>query len=329
MPRFSTLIYYMAKQLIQKIKEGEIVYGTCIVSTSPVWSGAISQSLLDFVFLDTEHIPLDRNELAMLCKVYQAMGLATIVRISYPDPYLACMAKDVGATGVLAPYVEDAGQIRQIVGATKYRPLKGERLYRVLDGTETLEPELMAYLEKYNAGSMCLVNIESMTAVARLSSLLDTPGLDAVIIGPHDLSINMGLPEQYEHPAFEEVVREIIHQTREKGIAAGIHFPCNPERQIKWIREGVNIVLHSSDMGLFNQKLKEDISLIRRAAGERLYNREFAGERFSVSSAVDEHLIARKSAGEHFSVSSAVDEHLIARKSAGERLDPENADLII
>ena len=174
----------MAKHLIQKIKDGEIVYGTCIVSTSPVWSASLAPSLLDFVFLDTEHIPLDRNELAMLCKVYQAMGFTTVVRILYPDPYLACMAKDAGATGVLAPYIEDAAQIRQIVGATKYRPLKGERLDRVLEGTEALEPELKDYLEKYNDGSMCLINVESMTAVEKLTSLLDCPGLDAIIIGP-------------------------------------------------------------------------------------------------------------------------------------------------
>ena len=249
------------------MKEGEIVYGTCIVSTAPIWSQALSPALLDFVLLDSEHIPMDRNELAMLCQVYQAKGLTTIVRIPYPDPYLACMAKDAGAMGVLAPYVEDVGQIKQLVGATKYRPLKGERLQRALDGVETLEQALVSYLEKYNEGSMCLINIESMSAVERLSSLLDCRGLDAVIIGPHDLSINMGLPEQYAHPAFEKVVGTIIHQARKRGIAAGIHFPGSAERQIRWIKEGLNIVLHSSDLGLFSQKLKDDMILIREATG--------------------------------------------------------------
>jgi len=255
----------MIKNLLQKLKDGEIIYGTCIVSTAPIWSKSLAQSLLDYVFLDTEHIPMDRNELAMLCQVYKAKGLSTIVRIPSPDPYLACMAKDAGATGVLAPYVEDAGQIKQMVGATKYRPLKGKRLSRVLDGNDTLEPELKDYLEKYNEGSMCLINIESIPAVEHLSSLLDVYGLDAVIIGPHDLSINMGLPEQYDHPEFEKVVRTIIHQVRKKGLAAGIHFPGNPERQIKWINEGVNIVMHSSDVRLFNQKLNEDITRIKEA----------------------------------------------------------------
>jgi 4-hydroxy-2-oxoheptanedioate aldolase len=258
----------MAKNLLQKLKDGEVIYGTCIVSTAPIWSKSLTQSLLDYVFLDTEHIPMDRNELTMLCQVYKAIGLSTIVRIPSPDPFLACMAKDAGATGVLAPYIEDVDQIKQMVGACKYRPLKGKRLTRVLDGSETLEPELIDYLRKYNEGSMCLINIESMPAVEHLSALLDVSGLDAVIIGPHDLSINMGLPEQYDHPEYEKVVRKIVHQVREKGIAAGIHFPEKPERQIKWIKEGVNIVMHSSDIRLFNQKLNEDITRIKEAVGE-------------------------------------------------------------
>ncbi len=258
----------MANNLLEKLKHGENIYGTCIVSTSPIWSKAVKNSGLDFVFLDTEHIPMDRTELTVLCQVYSAMGISPIVRIPGPDPITACMVKDAGAIGVIAPYVETAEQIRQLVGATKFRPLKGERLQRVLNNKEVLEPELRTYLEKYNEGSLTIVNIESMTAVKNLDVLLDVDGLDAIIIGPHDLSINMGLPEQYEHPEFEKVVKEIIQKSRSKGIAAGIHFPDKPDRQIKWMKEGANVVMHSSDMLLFNQKLKEDLNKIKKAAGD-------------------------------------------------------------
>jgi 4-hydroxy-2-oxoheptanedioate aldolase len=257
------------KNLIRKLQAGQTIYGTCIASTSPTWSKVLNNSILDYVFLDTEHIPMDRNELALLCQIYNAKGLSPIVRIPAPDPYLACMAKDAGAIGVIAPYVESVEQIKELVGATKYRPLKGERLKNVLNGTETLEPALKTYLDNYNEGSLCIVNIESLKAVEDLDALLDVPGLDAVIIGPHDLSINMGLPEQYDHPEYEKVVKEIIHRTRKKGLAVGIHFPGVPERQIKWMKEGVNIVMHSSDMALFSQKLNEDIGLIKKAAGEQ------------------------------------------------------------
>lgn len=258
----------MAINLVEKLKNGENIYGTCIVSTSPIWSQVVKGSGLDYVFIDTEHIPIDRAELASMCQIYRALEIAPIVRIPAPDPYLACMAKDAGAVGVIAPYVENVKQIQDLVGATKLRPLKGERLQKVLDGKEELPDELKTYLEKYNDGSMCIVNIESIAAVENLESLLDVPGLDAVIIGPHDLSINMGLPEQYEHPEYEKIVKEIIQKTRRKGLAAGIHFPGIPERQIKWMKEGVNMVLHGSDMFLFSQKLREDISKIKNATGD-------------------------------------------------------------
>ncbi len=266
----------MAGSILDKLKRGENIYGTCIVSTSPIWSKSLNNSGLDFVFLDTEHIPMDRTELTGLCQVYSAMGISPIVRIPSPDPYTACMVKDAGAVGVIAPYVENAEQIRQLVGATKFRPLKGERLQRILNNEEVLEPQLKTYLEKYNEGSLTIVNIESLAAVNNLDVLLNIDGLDAIIIGPHDLSINLGIPEQYEHPEFEKVVKKIIQKSRSKEIAAGIHFPDNPDRQIKWMKEGVNIIMHSSDMLLFHQKLKEDINKIKKATGDEIITSEDA-----------------------------------------------------
>ncbi|WP_339705161.1 aldolase/citrate lyase family protein [uncultured Kriegella sp.] len=258
----------MADTILQKLRKNKNIYGTCILSTSPIWSKAVKGIGLDFVFIDTEHIPMDRTELTLLCQLYAAMGISPVVRIPSPDPYLACMAKDSGAIGVLAPYIENVEQVKEMVGATKYRPLKGERLQNVLKGTETLKPALATYLKTYNEGSLCLINIESTAALDNLDALLNVSGLDGVIIGPHDLSINMGLPEQYGHPDFEKAVKEIIRKARNKGIAAGIHFPSDPNRQIKWMQEGANIVLHSSDMFLFAQKLEEDLKTIKNSAGD-------------------------------------------------------------
>ncbi|RAJ12492.1 HpcH/HpaI aldolase family protein [Arenibacter echinorum] len=258
----------MALNLKQKLSGNQNIYGTCILSTSPIWSKVVKGTGLDFVFLDTEHVPLDRTELTFLCQIYNAHGMSPIVRIPSPDPYAACMAKDAGAVGVLAPYIENIGQVQQMVGATKYRPLKGERLQNVITGREELSPVLKTYLDNFNQDSLCLINIESTIAVQRLDELLSVSGLDGIVIGPHDLSINMGLPEQYDHPNFEKAVKEIINKARAKGLAAGIHFPAHPEYQIKWVKEGANIVLHSSDMRLFSQKLSEDLSNIKKAVGD-------------------------------------------------------------
>ncbi|MDB5243007.1 MAG: HpcH/HpaI aldolase [Spirosoma sp.] len=254
--------------LRQKLKQGQNVYGTCITSTSPMWPKAIKQIGLDFVFLDTEHIPLDRAELARLCQQFRAYDITPIVRIPSPDPFRACQVIDGGAIGVVAPYLESVEQIQELVGATKFRPLKGERLTAYLNGSDLMSAEMNDYIATYNADTICIANIESVPALNRLDELLSVPGLDAVFIGPHDLSVSLGLPEQYDHPDFEAAVRTIIHTTRAKGLSIGIHFSLEPERQIQWMKEGVNIVVHSFDVALFSQRLRHDLRIIKDAIGD-------------------------------------------------------------
>jgi 4-hydroxy-2-oxoheptanedioate aldolase len=207
-------------------------------------------------------------EIASLCQLYKAMGIAPVIRIPSPDSFKACQMIDAGAEGILAPYIETAEQIKELVGALKYRPLKGKRLKEALENHDSLEPELKTYLENYNRGNLCIINIESIPAVENLDSLLSVAGVDAVFIGPHDLSVNMALPEMYDHPEFEKMVSIIIKKCRAKNIAVGIHFSESPERQVKWQKEGVNIIIHSSDIAILSQKLVSDIQLIRKSAGD-------------------------------------------------------------
>lgn len=262
--------------MLEKLKQGQNVYGTCLTSSTPGWIQILKQAGLDFVFIDTEHISLDRVETARMCQMVQASGMTPIVRIPSPNPYLACQCIDGGAKGIIAPYLESADEIKELVGATKYRPLKGKVLQNVLMGRQELSAEMKTYLTQYNRGNLCIANIESVPAMDQLDSLLSIPGLDGVFIGPHDLSVSLGVPEQYDHPEFEKAVKHIIHTTRSKGLSIAIHFSLEPERQIKWIAEGVNIVVHSSDRALFSQKLNNDMHIIRNAVGDTRTDRSMA-----------------------------------------------------
>ncbi|HLK30122.1 MAG TPA: aldolase/citrate lyase family protein [Puia sp.] len=254
--------------LLEKLEQGKNVYGTCITSTAPMWPGAIKSAGLDFVFIDTEHIPLDRNELALLCQNFKSNNIVPIVRIPSPDAYRACQAIDGGAAGIVVPYIESKTQVVELIGAVKYRPLKGELLSAYLDGTKPMPDVLKQYTGNFNCNNICIANIESVPAIERLDEILSVPGLDAVFIGPHDLSVSLGLPEQYDHPDFERAVKTIIHTTRKKGLHIGIHFSLEPERQIKWVKEGANIIVHSFDIALFLQRLKHDMHVIKTAVGD-------------------------------------------------------------
>jgi 4-hydroxy-2-oxoheptanedioate aldolase len=256
------------KKLLERLRKGQRLYGTAVLSSSPLWPLAVKRTGVDFVFLDTEHTPFDKTTLAGMCIAYRGLGLPPLVRIGSPAPQEARGVLDGGASGILAPYVESPDQVRALVGAVKLRPLKGERLRAALQQQESLESELEDYLRDWNKDNFLMINIESVPAVERLDAILAEPGLDGIIIGPHDLSLSLGLPERYRHPHFEDVVRHIITSAREKGLSAGIHFPQEAELQVKWAQAGANIIMHSSAMALFEQKLKDDLKVIRRSLGE-------------------------------------------------------------
>ncbi len=253
---------------LQRLQSGQRLYGTSILSPSPLWPPAVQRTGVDFVFIDTEHIPFDRMTLAQMCLAYRAFGLPPLVRIPSPDPYEACQVLDAGAAGVLAPYIEHPEQVKRLVGATKLRPLKGERLDEALNDRGCLAPGLCDYLDRRNTENFLLINIESVPAMERLDEILAVPGLDGVIVGPHDLSVSLGLPEQYSSPRFEEALEEIVSKVRAKSLGIGVHFPGHCDLQIQWARKGLNIILHSSDIFLVQQSLERDLAAIRRTLSD-------------------------------------------------------------
>lgn len=256
------------KQLIKAMRGGDMVYGTAVYSPSPIWPRVIKNLDLDMVFIDTEHTPHDRNTISWLCQVYNAHNLAAVVRIPEPSPYLAQMTLDGGATGIIAPYIESPEQVKALGGAVKLGPLKGDKLKAVLDGEAELEPDLDAYLTKGNANHVLIINIESVPALERLDEILSVPYVDGVLIGPHDLSCSLGIPNQYDHPKFQEATLEIIKCCRKHNVGIGSHHNYT-HHEIEWVKAGANIVMHSSDISAFNRALTAEFKTIREAVGDK------------------------------------------------------------
>lgn len=256
------------QELAEALHRGQRVYATCITSPSAKWPPMVAGLGIDFVFIDTEHVPLGRETVAWMCQAYKALDLAPIVRVPKPDPYQACVALDGGASGVIFPYVESVEEVQALRGAVKLRPLKGRRLHRALSGEEELDPVTADYLAKWNEGNVMVVNIESRAALEALDDILAVPGVDALLVGPHDLSINLGVPEQYDHPAFREAISTIIRKARAAGVGAGVHFSNGLEPQMDWGREGANLMIHSSDFKAAGDTLAAEIRRLRETLGD-------------------------------------------------------------
>jgi 4-hydroxy-2-oxoheptanedioate aldolase len=249
--------------LKEKLKSGYKIYGTAIVSSSKIWSNAVKNANLDFVFIDTEHIPLGRETVSEMCILYSALNLNPIVRIPSPDIFTACTTLDGGAVGILVPYIETKDQVKQLVGATKFRPIKGKKLDQILEDPKRIDSKLKKYIDERCKNNLLFINIESEPAVKNLSQILSIDGIDGIIIGPHDLSCSLGIPEEYDNPIFEKSVKQIISKASKKNIPVGIHLSEDPEYQIKWGKLGMKIILHSSDISIFSKNLYSDINNIK------------------------------------------------------------------
>ncbi|MBM79501.1 MAG: aldolase [Planctomycetaceae bacterium] len=257
------------RDIREALRSGKRIYSTAVVASSPLWPKALASAGADFVFIDSEHTPVGRESLAWQCRSYAAVGVTPVVRIPSPCPYEAAKVLDGGAHGFIAPYIETADQVKALTAAARYRPLKGDRVAKAVEDPDTLEPELRDYLERRNADTVFITNIESVPAIENLDEILSVGSVDSVLIGPHDLSCSLGVPEQYEHPKFDEAVREIFKKAREHNVGAGIHFWTNAEQEIDWAKTaGGNLIMHSADLHFFGAHLKQELNELRIALGD-------------------------------------------------------------
>lgn len=261
-------------EFVQGLRSGRRLYGTLAASTSPRWAPLLAGMPLDFVFIDTEHIAIDREKLSWMCHAFRFAGLPPIVRIPSPDPFAACQALDGGACGVVAPYIETAAQVRELVGAVKGRPLKGAKLAGALSGQAPFEPALQKYVDTYNSANAFIANIESVPAIEALDEILEVKGLDGVLIGPHDLSCSLGLAEKYDAPEFEAAVLAIFRRARAAGVGAGIHTWFPLARELAWCEAGANLIIHSSDIIATRDGLAAEINALRQKLGDRKITRD-------------------------------------------------------
>ena len=255
-------------ELKDRVQNGGIVYGTMIsMGRNPRWGSAFSNFGIDYAIIDTEHSPRGRTDVADFIAAFSFSGVVPIVRIPIPDSHYVTMALDAGAQGILAPYCETVAEAKEVVGAAKWRPLKGELVRKAVDSGEFPSQATKEYLEARNRNNVCIVGIESVPAIANLENILKVEGIDAIFVGPNDLSITLGIPDQYDHPDYEAALREIISKCQAAGVPTLIHHQT-VDLTIKWLQEGAKFVLYSSDARSMHNAYRDEFGAIKAAGAE-------------------------------------------------------------
>lgn len=270
-------------QIRERLLRGERVYGTHVVNFgNPITTRMASEIEYDFIFICTEHMPVDRTEVSLMCQYWALRGVSPIVRIPYPSAQLAGMFIDGGAQGIVAPYVERVDEVKELVGAVRYRPIKGEFLQNLVNGVRKPSCKLKEFFEHFNQSLYLIIGIESVAAIDRLEELISIEGVDGVFLGPHDITCSMEIPEEYENPEYIRVVKDVIRRCRQKGKGVGIHTDLTLPRVKPFLDAGINFMLHASDITKCRQMMTGDLKTLRVSLGD-VYQRELGAVKETAS----------------------------------------------
>ena len=260
-------------ELREALRKGERVYGVGVEGyVQPRWPRFFANRGLDFVFLGTEHAPLDRMQQAWAVQTYAAHGIAPLLRIPEASPSRAAQAMDAGAHGIVVPYMETVAQVKKVAGAVRYRPFRGLQLDDVMNGERLPSAETEEYLQNVNHNNLLIIMIESQTGLNNLDAMLAIGGVDGVLIGPNDLSISLGIPDQTSHPLFSDAVKTVIEAGRKHNVGVGVHF-CQKdiETEMRWIDWGCNLIIHLTDTLMIAYGIEKGLDALRAHTGDQRY----------------------------------------------------------
>jgi len=205
----------------RKLRRGEPAVGGWVMIGHPSVVEIMAVAGFDFLGVDMEHTSIDVRQFHELALAAKGTGCDLLARLPSCDADVAKRVLDLGAAGVIVPSVNTPELARQAVSMAKYPPegMRGAALCRAAD----FGRDFAAYFGRHNDEVLVAVMLEHVDAVAGARNILATPGIDAALIGPYDLSASMGLAGQLDHPEVRAAQQTILEACRDSGVPAGIH----------------------------------------------------------------------------------------------------------
>lgn len=245
------------------LKEGGTCFGTMLrLLKSPQAVALHAAQGWDFIIMDTEHNDYDTQTLADCALIAKYEDMSFFIRV--PDKLYHQLAQtlDIGAEGLVLPQVKTPDEMERIIQATKYAPMgrRGVSVSQIV--TRFRNHSHLDYINWANNELLNIVQIESQEGVDNVEEIVSIKGIDAVMIGPADLSQDMGILGQLEHPDIAIAYRKIIAACNKHGVAPGIHV-SDMDYAAKWIKEGMRFVTYSYDINFLKEASQKALKDLR------------------------------------------------------------------
>lgn len=222
--------------------------GMWVCSGSPVMAEIAAGSGLDWLLIDTEHSPNGLSSTLTQLQVIAGYPIDTMVRVAVNDTVVIKQVLDLGAQNLLVPMVSSADEARAAVAAMHYPPrgVRGVGSALARSGRWNRIPNYLSDADRYVS---LTVQIETAAGVEAAADIAAVDGVDAVFVGPSDLSASMGLIGQQTHPEVLAAVRRTFDAVHAAGKPVGVNA-FDPVRARGYIDEGADFILVGADVTL-------------------------------------------------------------------------------
>lgn len=228
-------------KVLNQLKENKPSLGGWVMTASITCAEIMAQAGFDWVCVDAEHSPVNKETVQHIFIAIERQGAEPFVRIARNDELEFKKYLDMGATGIIVPMVNSYEEVRKAISYAKYAP-QGERSFALprATGYGNFAQE---YFQKANNNIFLGIMVEHIDALKDLDMIFSDKNIDAVLVGPYDLSGSMGIPGQFENKEFKEALNMIHTKAKEHGVTMGIHEVHPTEQKIKeFINEGYKFI---------------------------------------------------------------------------------------
>ncbi len=243
--------------------------GTWIMSASPIVAEAVGHAGFDWGVVDMEHAPLDIMGLVHMLQALSATKMVPVVRVPGNDAVTVKRVLDAGAATLLFPFVESVNEARAAVAATRYPP-QGIRGTAGMSRASRFGT-VPNYLKTANSTVGVIVQLETPQAIGRLEEIAGVDGVDAVFIGPSDLSANMGHLGQPMHPAVLDLMAQAARRCKALGKPVGT-LGFAPEAVAQYRAAGFDYLAVASDLGLLMRGAQAVVTALRTPDSEHVHS---------------------------------------------------------
>jgi 2-keto-3-deoxy-L-rhamnonate aldolase RhmA len=238
--------------------------GTWVMSASPIVAEAIGLAGFDWAVVDMEHSPLDLMDVVHVLQAVAGTPMVPVLRVPWNDTVTVKRVLDAGATTLLVPFVQDADEARRAVAATRYPPQGIRGMAGMSRGSRFgTSPN---YLTTANDGMCVIVQLETPQAVDQLEAIVSVDGVDALFLGPADLSAAMGHVGQLTHPAVMAVLADAVRRCHALGKPVGI-VGGTAEVVAQYRALGFDFLAIASDLGLLMRAAQAASAALRAQEG--------------------------------------------------------------